>query len=124
MYCTLKESDGGAPLRSHYMMPMNMVDAQPLLVPVKIVLGTYPTATSKLCAPYITHPRNRSLHETKQVPLRKQMQDAFAKSTEAGSADRKPSDQTLVVDMKGLRVSLGSLFSVQLSFSSSETIVP
>ena len=29
----------------------------------------------------------------------------FAKSTEAGSAGRSPSDQTLVVDMKGLRVS-------------------
>ena len=86
------------------MMPMNMVDAEPLLVPVKTEPGTYPTATSKLRAPYITQPVNRLLQATKQVPVRKQMQDAFAKSTEAGSAGCRPSDQSVVVDMRDLRV--------------------
>ena len=85
------------------VVPMNTWDSETKTV--KIEPRTYPPATSELRSPYITCPGNRSLHETKQVLVAKQMQDAFAKSIEAGSAGRRPSEQTLVVDMKGLRVS-------------------
>ena len=84
------------------VVPMNTWDSETKTV--KIEPGTYPAATSELRSTYITHPGNRSLHETQQVPVAKQMQDAFSKSTEAGSAGRRPSEQALVVDMKGLRV--------------------